>query len=127
AALLLVPLRYPRATYLMFGVLASALLGWAFGYAIIWKFWRVWPFAMILGGVFLLIVLRYRAATYATWAVLLCASLGSMISLNYFRCTTDTEPYVYVQTYNDIFKLTRPLLELAKRDPVNYHLIGHMI
>jgi hypothetical protein len=73
------------------------------------------------------IVLRYRAATYATWAILLCASLGSMVSLNYFRCTTDTETYVYVQTYNDIFKLTRPLLELAKRDPNNYHLVGHMI
>ena len=25
--------------------------------------------------------------------------------LNYFRCSTDTEPYVYVQTYNDIFRL----------------------
>jgi uncharacterized protein (TIGR03663 family) len=127
AALLLVPLRYSRATYMTFGVLASALLGVAFGCAIWWKFWQVWPFAMILGAVLLLIVLRYRAATYVTWALLLCASLGSMISLNYFRCTTDTEPYVYVQTYNDIFKLTRPLLTLAKRDPVNYHLTGHMI
>ena len=37
------------------------------------------------------------------------------------------EPYVYVQTYNDIYKLTRPLLELAHRDPRFYHLVGHII
>jgi hypothetical protein len=36
--------------------------------------------------------------------------------LNYFRATTDTEPYVYVQTYNDIYKLTNPLLQLAERN-----------
>ena len=54
-------------------------------------------------------------------------SLGQSIRLNYFRCTTDTEPYVYVQTYNDIYKLTDPLLELARRNPINYQLVGHMI
>ena len=37
------------------------------------------------------------------------------------------EPYVYVQTYNDIYKLTTPLLELAHRDPRFYHLVGHII
>ena len=35
--------------------------------------------------------------------------------------------YVYVQTYNDIFKLTRPVLALAKRDPIFYQMIGHMV
>jgi uncharacterized protein (TIGR03663 family) len=37
------------------------------------------------------------------------------------------EPYVYVQTYNDIYKLTTPLLELAHRNPRFYHLVGHII
>ena len=37
------------------------------------------------------------------------------------------EPYVYVQTYNDIYKLTTPLLELAHRDPRFYHLVGHIL
>jgi hypothetical protein len=79
--------------------------------------------------------------------VLLCVSLGWAISLNYFRCTTytsddwdntksvaqniahffTTEPYVYVQTYNDIYKLTRPVLALAERDPIFYQLAGHII
>ena len=32
-----------------------------------------------------------------------------------------------MQTYNDIFKLTGPLLKLAKEDPTNYQLTGHLI
>jgi uncharacterized protein (TIGR03663 family) len=87
----------------------------------------VWPFLFIFGAAVLLVRPRFLRATYFALAILLCVSLGSMISLNYFRCTTDTEPYVYVQTYNDIFKLTEPLLKLARRDPKNYHLTGHMI
>jgi uncharacterized protein (TIGR03663 family) len=57
----------------------------------------------------------------------LLSSFGLAISLNYFRCTTDTEPYVYVQTYNDIYRLTRPVLELAKRNPTAYQMAGHII
>jgi uncharacterized protein (TIGR03663 family) len=86
-----------------------------------------WPFLFMFGAAILVIPLRYRLATYAASAIFLCFSLGSTIWLNYFRCTTDTEPYVYVQTYNDIFKLTEPLLKLAKRDPIYYQLTGHMI
>ena len=87
----------------------------------------IWPFLFMFGGAIFLIPLRFRLATYAASAILLFFSLGSTIWLNYFRCTTDTEPYVYVQTYNDIFKLTRPLLKLAKRNPIYYQLTGHMI
>jgi hypothetical protein len=50
-----------------------------------------------------------------------------MIWLNYFRCSTDTEPYVYVQTYNDIYKFTDPVLTLARRNPLAYQLTGHII
>ncbi len=80
------------------------------------------------------LALRYLAIygvglrkVYVTMGVLLCLSLGRSIWLNYFRCSSPTEPYAYVQTYNDMFKLTRPLLKLAKRDPVYYHLTGHLI
>ena len=51
-------------------------------------------------------------------AVVLCFSLVWCIRLNYFRCTTDTEPYVYVQTYNDMNKLTEPLLKMARKNPL---------
>src|SRR5438477_7535535 len=86
-----------------------------------------WPFLFIFGAAMLVVPLRRRFATYVVSAILLCVSLGSTIWLNYFQCTTDTEPYVYVQTYNDIYKLTKPLLDLAKQDPRNYQLTGNMI
>ena len=86
-----------------------------------------WPFLFIFGAAILLVRPKYLRATYIAIGVILAVSLGLSIRLNYFRCTTDSEPYVYVQTYNDIFKLTKPLLRLAKQDPVNYHLIGHII
>jgi len=87
----------------------------------------IWPFVFIFGAALLVISLRYKRPIYITSAVLLVLSLGSTISLNYFRCTTDTEPYVYVQTYNDIYKLTDPLLKLARRNPIAYQLSGHII
>jgi uncharacterized protein (TIGR03663 family) len=87
----------------------------------------IWPFLFIFGAALLVIHLRYKKATYVISAILLCVSFGSTIWLNYFRCTTETEPYVYVQTYNDIYRLTNPLLNLAKRNPLAYQLTGHII
>jgi len=86
-----------------------------------------WPFLFIFGGAILLV--RPKHLRFAQWTigVLLSISLVSSIWLNYFRCSSPDEPYAYVQTYNDIFKLTKPLLTLAKRDPSNYHLTGHLI
>ncbi len=57
----------------------------------------------------------------------LLMSLGMAVSLNYFRCSTDTEPYVYVQTYNDIYKLMNPVMRLVRSNPLNYRMVGHFI
>jgi uncharacterized protein (TIGR03663 family) len=100
-----------------------------------------WPFLFIFGAAVLLarpkppksksLLLRLFTPTirkvHGAIIVLLCISLGSCIWLNYFRCSSPDEPYAYVQTYNDIFKLTKPLLTLAKRNPFYYHLTGHLI
>jgi uncharacterized protein (TIGR03663 family) len=86
-----------------------------------------WPFLFIFGAAVLLVRPRYLRKVYGAIGVLLCVSLGSSIWLNYFRCSSPGEPYAYVQTYNDIFKLTKPLLKLAKRNPAYYHLTGHLI
>lgn len=127
AGVLLIPLRYRLTTYRAFAVLLCVPLAVAMRYAV-WKDYDfIWPFLLIFGAAILLVALRDRLATYALMAVILCASLGSTIWLNYFRCTTDTEPYVYVQTYNDIYKLTDPLLKLARQDPRFYQLGGHII
>jgi len=86
-----------------------------------------WPLLFILGAAILLVRPKNLRKVYVTIGVLLCISLGSSIWLNYFKCSSPDEPYAYVQTYNDIFKLTEPLLTMAKRDPSNYHLTGHLI
>jgi len=87
----------------------------------------IWPFLFVFGAAVMLVPEKFRRIGYAVAAVVLAVSLGLSVRLNYFRCTTETEPYVYVQTYNDISKLTDPLLELARRNPTSYQLIGHMI
>jgi uncharacterized protein (TIGR03663 family) len=86
-----------------------------------------WPFLLIFGAAFLAVPQRFRRLTNIVSAVLLFESLVSTIWLNYFHCTTDTEPYVYVHTYNDIYKLTEPVLALAKQDPIFYMMVGHII
>lgn len=107
----------------------------------------VWPLFFVFGA-FVIIVPRARLILASVAAsILLLVSLGYAISLNYFRCSSfiesnwdsnrpltsnireffNAEPYVYVQTYNDIYKLTTPLLELAHRDPRFYQLVGHII
>ena len=85
-----------------------------------------WPFLFVLGAWVLLVRPKNLRKVYVTIGILLCLSLGRSIWLNYFRCSSPTETYAYVQTYNDIFKLN-PLLTLAKRDPAYYHLTGHLI
>jgi uncharacterized protein (TIGR03663 family) len=127
AALTLVPLKYSLETYGAIAALVCVVLGWAIGHTLWINFDYTWLFPVILAPAILLLVLRYRRLLYATIAVVLCISMGSAVWLNYFRCTTDTEPYVYVQTYNDIFRLTKPLLQLAKHNPAYYQLTGHLI
>src|SRR5438874_1573166 len=70
----------------------------------------VWPFTFTFGAASFIATLIYRRlvylmsaiAVYLISAIALTGSLGSCIWLNYFRCTTETQPYVYVQSYNDV-------------------------
>jgi len=87
----------------------------------------VWPLLFVFAAAVFLLPKRFHRAGYIAAGVIVAISFAFSIRLNYFRCTTDTEPYVYVQTYNDIYKLTDPLLKLARRNPVNYQLVGHMV
>ena len=49
------------------------------------------------------------------------------LRLNFFQFTNEKEPYVYVQTYPEIETLTKPLLEMAAKDPRAYHLRGQSV
>ena len=127
AAVLLVPMKYDAITNSVLGVLLCAAIAVDLWH---WKWVSseyAWSFSFVLGLAILLLVLRSRPAVYGLLGVLLTISLGSAIWLNYFHYATDAEPYVYVQTYNDINKLTKPLLALAHRDPLKYQLTGHII
>jgi len=86
-----------------------------------------WPLLFVFGGAVLLVRPNHLRIAQRVIGLLLLISFGSSIWLNYFKCSSPEEPYAYVQTYNDMFKLTTPLLTLAKRDPSNYHLTGHLI
>ena len=127
ASLLLVPLKYDAATTTVLFALVGAALGLDLWYVHWINAEYSWSLSFIVGLALLLAALRYRWALYWLLALLLTASLVSAISLNYFRYTADNEPYVYVQTFEDINKLTKPVLALAKRDPRAYQLTGHII
>jgi uncharacterized protein (TIGR03663 family) len=86
-----------------------------------------WPLLFVFGAMLTLVSERFQRWTYLVAGAFLAVSLALCVRLNYFRCTTPTEPYVYVQTYNDIWKLTKPLLRLAKANPTYYQLVGHLI
>lgn len=99
----------------------------------------IWPFFFVFGDVVkdLLDALDRRpalprvtsvvAACVIFLGLLLPASLAWSVRLNFFRYTNDDEPYVYVQTFKDIDKLTKPLFALARRDPANYHMKGSVV
>jgi uncharacterized protein (TIGR03663 family) len=126
-AVLLAPLRYGMATYVLLGILLCAALGLGFWHFIWVNSDYTWALSFVFGLAILLVVLRHRRAVHALLGLLLTVSLGSTIWLNYFHYATDTEPYVYVQTYNDINKLAKPLLTLARQNPIAYQLTGHII
>jgi uncharacterized protein (TIGR03663 family) len=125
------PLRFRGVTYRWFALALFGLLGYTVFYVVnnnwsaTWD--HVWPYWLVAGIGLLLVILIDSMLTEIVAALLILWSFGHCIWLNYFRCTTDTEPYVYVQTYNDIFKFTDPILRLAHADPRGYQLIGHII
>jgi hypothetical protein len=46
------------------------------------------------------------------------------VRLNFFVFTDDREPYVYVQTYEDIDWFSKPVLQVAKTEPDGYQMTG---
>lgn len=79
----------------------------------------LWPFALLFGAGISECAkspLPKFIAPLAA-ALLLGASLASCLRLNFRHFTDPKELYVYVQTQPGIALLTRPLLEMAARDP----------
>ncbi len=63
----------------------------------------------------------------AATAIVLGASLAASARLNYFHPTDAHEKYVYVQTVNDLYKLTGPLDKLVEINPAAYHMMINLM
>jgi len=81
----------------------------------------LWPWFLFFGAA-IGAAGRWWARTLAL--ILLGASLAMTIRLNFQQYENDAEPYVYVQTYREIGRLTHPLRELAAADPRYFHTPG---
>jgi uncharacterized protein (TIGR03663 family) len=131
AMITIAPLRFKGVTYRWCALALFGLAGYTVFYAVstdwsaTWD--HIWPYWMIAGTGFLLLMLAIREMIEIVAAILIAWSLGHCVWLNYFRCSTETEPYVYVQTYNDIYKFTDPIIQLAHANPLAYQLVGHII
>jgi len=81
-----------------------------------------WPFLMLFGYAVQWAGKRGPVAKSLASSVamgLLAASAFSMTRLNYFHYTDADEKYVYVQTFNDVYRLTDPLDKLVALNPAN--------
>lgn len=90
----------------------------------------LWPFTL-LAGVALDALWRVhpagRIAALGVGAALLMLSASSTRRVAFDRCTDEAEPYVYVQTTHALERLTDPLKELLRRDPLSRNLVGHVV
>ena len=87
----------------------------------------VWPFFFVLGKLADKISRRWKWLFWPVASLLCAATLTKTAWLNFYRYTDEKEDYVYVQTLEDIFKLTDPLFKMVAMDPANYSLNGHII
>jgi uncharacterized protein (TIGR03663 family) len=90
----------------------------------------LWPFYLILGSEIAIGSPSFGfvpAIRRLVLAVSLLASTFLAIRLNFYRFTDQGEPYVYVQTFREIETLTKPLLDLARRDSRYYHVHGQIL
>lgn len=88
----------------------------------------LWPFYFVLGDMAdRFLNSQYRVYIISGLTLSLMTSLILSIRLNFFQYDNQKEPYVYVHTFRSINKLVNPLLKLAKSNPENYGLVGHII
>ena len=87
----------------------------------------IWPFFFSFGYLADRLITSSAYVVPVAFGALLAASVSETIWLNFRDYTNPKEPYVYVQTLPDVFKLTKPLKQLAASDPSYYHITGNII
>ena len=88
----------------------------------------IWPFYFVFG----LAVVRCAQkvdlwSTVALTTAIFAFSLNATWRLNIHDYANEAEPYVYVQTRQDIDRLLVPLRTLTADDPRNRYLTGHIL
>jgi uncharacterized protein (TIGR03663 family) len=126
---LLAPRKNRLARYLAISGLGALIVYSAISYKTPWCVLPLlWPFYLIFG----LAVVR-ASALIDRWVVGIAAaallgwSLWTTLDLNFRKATDESEPYVYVQTTDDIFKLLDPLNALVAADPRHQFIAGHVV
>lgn len=85
----------------------------------------IWPFCFIFGELIKNILSsKWKDIGYCLSAGVFLFGFEMSYRLNFINFINDKEPYVYVQTYESINKLTKPFYELVKQDSRNYNLRG---
>ncbi len=68
-----------------------------------------------------------RLAALLLGVVVACHSSLATLRVNFRDFTNDAHPYVYVQTYEDVNRLTAPLLQRARLHPETRHLPAEIL
>lgn len=89
----------------------------------------LWPFYFTFGG----IISELLNSTWKKFVILASGILFAIsgilgIDISFINYLNHKVPYVYVQTFNDIKKLTEPINNLVKEDPAQeYKLTGNIL
>jgi hypothetical protein len=91
-----------------------------------------WPFLLLFGYGVVWVMQRLKNPLGPPMVLsitlgLLAASTYRMTYLNFFHYTDAEEPYVYVQTFNDVYRLMDPLDKMVKLNPLNYQMHGYIM
>ncbi len=87
----------------------------------------LWPFFLVFAGVIFTVSGKVRVVLSCVYFCCLAWGTVTMARLNFWDYDNEKEPYVYVQTYREIRKVTEPLLAAAKNDARNYGLRGEIL
>lgn len=131
---LIASIRYLFTKNKIMKFLSIYVLGILFVYSVIsyktpWCFVSVgWPFYFILGCTFTeLLKSKARVFSIVIFLIIVINTIVVTCKLNFINYDNNRELYVYVHTNRDIYKLTEPVIKLAKENPVNYNLEGHIM
>jgi hypothetical protein len=81
----------------------------------------VWPFYFVVAY-----FVRPRASqsylSVAAVVILAGPATFQSVKVNFYKYDDESEPYVYVQTFSDIMKITEKIMHLVNKDPSKYHM-----